>query len=156
MKSGKRKQVVIVCDGSSLNNQTAGQRRAAAVAILDYQGKRKILGEYLGAKTNQQAEIVAACLGLEALKQPCRVTVICDSAYVVQTMNGKYKRKTNHEYWSRLDKAAAPHEVTWSWTRGHAGHELQEKCDRAARLIAATGRVDSEQLQRILENAGAS
>ncbi|MCS6805966.1 MAG: RNase H family protein [Acidobacteriota bacterium] len=152
MKPSKLKQVVIVCDGSSLGNQTESQRRAAAVAILDYQGKRKILGEYLGAKTNQQAEIVAACLGLEALKQPCQVTVISDSEYLIHTMNGKYKRRSNHEYWLRLDRAAAPHRVTWTWTRGHAGHELQEKCDRAARLIAATGRVDPDQLQQILEN----
>jgi ribonuclease HI len=150
MKQNKLKEVMLVCDGSSLGNQTQSERRAAAVAILDYQGQRKILGEYLGAKTNQQAEIVAASLGLEALKQPCQVTVISDSEYVIHTMNGKYKRKTNHEYWSRLDRAAAQHQVTWTWTRGHAGHELQEKCDEAARLIAATGRVDPDELRRIL------
>ncbi|MBI3950811.1 MAG: ribonuclease HI [Acidobacteria bacterium] len=150
MKRSKLKQVTLVCDGSSLSNQTESGRRAAAGAILDYQGKRKIIGEYLGPMTNQQAEIIAACLGLEALKQPCRVTIISDSEYLIHTMNGLYKRKANHEFWARLDRAAAPHQVTWTWTRGHAGHTLQEKCDRAARLIARTGRVNPGELQRIL------
>lgn len=146
------KQVTLVCDGSSLKNQNQSQRRAAAVAILDYEGKRKIVGEYLGQMTNQQAEIIAACLGLEALKRPCRVKIISDSAYLVHTMNGLYKRKANHQFWARLDRAAAPHQVIWTWTRGHAGHDLQEKCDRAARRIARAGRVDPNELQQILNN----
>jgi ribonuclease HI len=151
MTQNNLKSITLVCDGSSLSNQTAGERRAAAVAILDYQGQRKIMGEYLGQMTNQQAEVTAACLGLESLKQPCQVKVVSDSEYVVRTMNGQYKRKANHEFWSRLDKAAAPHHITWTWTRGHAGHELQEKCDEAARLIAKTGRVDPDELQSILD-----
>jgi len=145
------KPVTLICDGSSLSNQHEQERRAAAVAILEYQGKRKIIGEYLGSMTNQQAEIIAACLGLEALKQPCRVNVISDSEYVVHTMNDAYKRKANHEFWLRLDRATAPHQITWTWTRGHAGHRWQEKCDEAARLIARTGQVDLDALQRILE-----
>jgi ribonuclease HI len=151
MKQSRLKSVTLICDGSSLSNQTESGRRAAAVAILDYRGKRKIVGEYLGLMTNQQAEIIAACLGLESLKQPCRVEVISDSEYVVRTMKGIYKRKANHEFWARLDRATATHRIAWTWTRGHAGHTLQEKCDRAARLIARTGRVDPEELQQILD-----
>jgi ribonuclease HI len=151
MKQSKLKQVTLVCDGSSLENQSPSGRRAAAVAIVDYRGNRKIVGQYLGLMTNQQAEIIAACVGLETLNQPCQVTVVSDSEYLVRTMKGEYKRKANHEFWARLERAAAPHQVTWTWTRGHAGHPLQEKCDEAARLIARTGRVDPDALQRILE-----
>jgi ribonuclease HI len=143
------KSVTIVCDGSSLDN---GRRspRAGAAAILDYQGKRKIVGDYLGAATNQQAEIVAACLGLEALRQPCRVRLISDSQYVIKTMTGLFRRKANLDLWRRLDEAAKMHKVSWSWTRGHAGHNIQEKCDRAARLIASQGSVDQLELDAIL------
>jgi ribonuclease HI len=143
------KQITIVCDGSSLGNGR-GETRAAAVAILEYQGVRKIFGAYLGNLTNQQAEIVAACLGLEALKEPCRVTLISDSQYVVKTMNKLFKRKANLDYWQRIDRAARPHQVEWTWTRGHAGHEVQEKCDEAARLIAEQGVVDERALDEIL------
>lgn len=143
------KQVKIVCDGSSLGNGGKGAR-AGAVAILEYQGARKIVGEFLGLATNQQAEIIAACVGLETLTQPCQVEVISDSQYVVKTMNKLFKRKTNLDFWQRLDAAAKPHQVTWTWTRGHAGHPIQEKCDEAARLIAATGTVNPDQLNEIL------
>lgn len=143
------KHVQIVCDGSSLGNGSKSTR-AGAVAILEHNGHRKIVGEFLGNATNQQAEIVAACLGLEALNQPCQANVISDSQYVVKTMNKLFKRKTNHEFWSRLDKAAQGHHITWTWTRGHAGHPIQEKCDEAARLIATVGEVDEERLAEIL------
>ena len=88
LKAEIMKQLTIVCDGSSLGNGR-GETRAAAVAILEYQGKRKIVGEYLGNCTNQQAEVVAAALGLEALKEPCQVTLISDSQYVIKTMKGE-------------------------------------------------------------------
>lgn len=144
------KHVTIVCDGSSLGNGKKSSR-AAAAAILEYRGQRKIFGEYLGDGTNQQAEIVAACLGLEALKEPCQVRLVTDSQYVVKTMTGQFKRKTNLDFWRRLDAAANPHKITWSWTRGHAGHPIQEKCDEAARTIAAEGRSDQTALDAILD-----
>jgi len=143
------KKVTIVCDGSSLGNGTKASR-AGAAAILDYKGRRRISGEFLGNSTNQQAEIVAACIGLEALKEPCDVEVVSDSQYVVKTMTGLFKRKANLDLWERLDAAARPHRIDWTWTRGHAGHPVQEKCDDAARLIAETGKVDQASLDRIL------
>jgi len=144
------KNVTIVCDGSSLGN---GRQlsRAGAAAILEYHSKQKIVGAYLGEGTNQQAEIVAACIGLEALREPCRVQLISDSQYVVKTMSGLYRRKANLDLWRRLDAAAGKHRVTWNWTRGHAGHNIQEKCDKAARLIAERGLVDQLEIDAILE-----
>ena len=141
---------MVVCDGSSLGNGR-GSPRAAAAALLEFQSHRRLVGEYLGPATNQQAEIVAACIGLETLNEPCRVQLISDSRYVIQTMTGAFRRKANPEYWKRLDRASARHKVSWEWTRGHAGHELQEKCDRAARLIAAAGKVDADELAAILD-----
>ena len=143
------KEVTIVCDGSSIGN---GKKisRAAAAAILEYRGQRKIVGEYLGDGTNQQAEIIAACVGLEALTESCQVEIITDSQYVVKTMKGLFKRKTNLDFWQRLDQAALKHRVTWSWTRGHAGHPIQEKCDEAARTIAGSGTIDQSRLKAIL------
>src|SRR5436190_23091434 len=111
------KEVTIVCDGSSLGNGR-GPTRAAAVAVLGFKGYWKAVGEFLGNATNQQAEIAAAAIGLESLKEPCKVTVISDSRYVVETMGGTWKRKTNHEWWKRLENAARTHQLTWEWTRG--------------------------------------
>lgn len=147
------KEVLLVCDGCSLDNANyqAGESRAAAAAVLEFKGVRKIFGEYLGKASNQQAEIVAASLGLEQLQEPCQVTVVSDSQYVVKTMLGEFRKKTNFEFWERLSKASQRHKVTWTWTRGHAGHFLQECCDRAAKAIAMTGKVDQQELNKILQ-----
>ena len=135
------KEIVIYCDGSSLGNGQ-GAERAAAVALLGYKGTWRAFGLYLGEATNQQAEIAAAALGLEQLREPCRVKLMSDSRYVVETMSGRFRRKANHEWWARLDEAAAPHRITWEWLKGHAGHRAQEAVDRAARKIAALGHAD--------------
>jgi ribonuclease HI len=144
------KEVLIYCDGSSLGN---GQEaaRAAAVALLGYRGVWRAFGLYLGNATNQQAEVAAAALGLEQLREPCRVRVMTDSRYVVETMAGRFRRKSNQEWWARLDKAADGHAINWEWVKGHAGHVAQEAVDRAARKIAALGRADEAVLSEAAE-----
>jgi ribonuclease HI len=148
-----KKHVTIFCDGSSLGNGRA-ETRAAAVALLGYRGIWRAVGKYLGSATNQQAEVAAATLGLESLREPCSVQVFTDSNYVVQTMSGRFRRKANLEWWERLDKAASRHDVKWEWTRGHSGHVIQEATDRAARKIAALGRVDDEVLRDAVDKIG--
>ena len=140
------KRVTIYCDGSSLGN---GQEaaRAAAVALMNWRQMWRAFGLYLGTATNQQAEIAAAALGLEQLREPCRVRLLTDSRYVVETMAGRFRRKANHEWWARLDRARAPHEIKWEWLRGHAGHTAQEAVDRAARRLAALERVEESVLR---------
>ncbi|HEX6285819.1 MAG TPA: RNase H family protein [Pyrinomonadaceae bacterium] len=147
------KQVTIFCDGSSRGN---GQEtsKAAAVALLGYKGFWRAVGEYLGRATNQQAEIAAAAVGLEALREPCEVKLFTDSRYVVETMNGRFRRKTNLPWWERLDRAAGQHRIQWEWTRGHDGHLLQEAVDTAARKIAAHGRVDESILRDAVDSVG--
>jgi ribonuclease HI len=147
------KIVTIVCDGSSLGNGR-GNPRAAAVAVLGFQGYWKAVGTYLGSATNQQAEIAAATIGLENLKEPCKVKLMSDSRYVVETMGGTWKRKTNHDWWAKLDKAAAKHTIEWQWVKGHSGHEVQEVADKAARTIAEVGRVDMEMLDDAVVGLG--
>ena len=147
------KQVTIFCDGSSLGNGQVSTR-AAAFALLGYQGVWRAVGAYLGQATNQQAEVAAAALGLESLREPCRVHLFTDSRYVVETMCGRYRRKTNHEWWQRLDQAAARHEVRWEWTRGHDGHVIQEAVDRGARTVAAQGSVDEKVLRDAIDRVG--
>ena len=147
------KHVTIVCDGSSLGNGR-GSPRAAAVAMLGFKGLWKAVGEYLGAATNQQAEIAAAAVGLANLKEPCSVRLMSDSRYVVETMGGTWKRKTNHEWWKRLDTEAKRHHVTWEWVKGHNGHQIQEIADDLARKFAALGYVDPVILEEAVADIG--
>jgi len=134
------KIVNITVDGACLGNGQA-QTRAAAAAILNYDGHRRGVAEYIGPGTNQKAEILAAACGLEALNQPCRVILRSDSRYVVETMNGRFRRKSNRDAWARLDTAAQRHQVTYEWIKGHNGDPEQEAADMIARTIAELGEV---------------
>jgi ribonuclease HI len=144
------KEVTIVCDGSSLGNGK-GATRAAAVAVLGYRGFWRAFGEFLGNATNQQAEIAAATIGLRNLTEPCKVRVLSDSRYVVETMTGNFRKKTNLDWWEKLDKAARKHKIEWEWVKGHDGHTVQEVADKMARRMAELGRVD----EAILDEAAA-
>lgn len=147
------KEVTIVCDGSSLGNGK-GNPRAAAVAMLGYKGFWRAFGIYLGNATNQQAEIAAATLGLEKLSEPCKVKVLSDSRYVVETMTGNFRKKTNLEWWAKLDKAKQKHQITWQWVKGHAGHEIQEVVDDLARKTAELGKVDEKLFDEMTAEIG--
>lgn len=147
------KQVTIVCDGSSLGNGK-GKPRAAAVAVLGYRGYWRAFGEFLGEATNQQAEIAAATIGLSKLSEPCKVRVLSDSRYVVETMSGRFRKKTNHEWWAKLDRAARRHQIEWEWIKGHAGHDVQEVVDTLARTTAEKGRVDEKLFDEAVAEIG--
>ena len=87
---------------------------------------------------------------LEALNRPCEVEVHSDSQYVVNAFNkhwidGWKKRgwKTankqpvkNRDLWERLLAAKSKHKVEFIWVKGHAGHELNERCDELATTVA--------------------
>ncbi|MGB7069060.1 MAG: RNase H family protein [Pyrinomonadaceae bacterium] len=147
------KNVTIVCDGSSLGNGR-GITRAAAVAVLGFHGHWRGFAEYLGNATNQQAEIAAAWIGLKNLKEPCKVRLLTDSRYVVETMTGNFRKKTNHQWWEKLEMAAKDHRIDWEWTKGHAGHEIQEVADKMARKMAGLGYVDEAILEEAVAEIG--
>jgi len=135
-----KKIVTITVDGACLGNGQT-QSRAAAAGILNYQGHRRAVAEYIGQSTNQRAEILSTACALEALKEPCQVTLRSDSRYVVETMNGKFRRKSNLDCWKRLDAATQQHEITYEWIKGHNGDPEQETADTIARTTAEIGEV---------------
>ena len=118
------------------------------VSVLNGGGWQRYLAVVEGLEIDHDAaEIAAAALGLETLREPCHVHLFTDSRYVVETMSGRFRRKANLDWWLRLDKAASRHQVEWEWTKGHDGHVIQEAVDRAARRIATLGRVDEDVLR---------
>lgn len=147
------KEVTAYADGSSLGNGQTTKTRAACAAILSHLAMTKAFAEYIGAASNQQAEIRAAILAVKSLREPCRLHVITDSKYVVATMTpgpGQFKRRANLELWAELDDAIAEggHVVTFQWTRGHNGNARQEAADYLARTVSTAQRVDPFMLRR--------
>ena len=139
------KQVEIFTDGSCLGNPGPG----GYGAILRYRGREKTFSEGYNLTTNNRMELMAAIVALEALKEQCEVILSTDSQYVrqgiTQWIHNWKKRgwKTadkkpvkNVDLWKRLDAALGPHQITWEWVKGHAGHPENERCDELARAAA--------------------
>lgn len=120
--------VEIYCDGCAIPNPGA----AGVGVILLFGNHKKEISEPIGHATNQAAEIQAATTALMALNRPCHVTIYSDSKYLIETMNGNYRRKANIDLWNDLDFAAMKHEVEWKWIRGHNGNEHNERADKLA------------------------
>jgi ribonuclease HI len=92
---------------------------------------RELLGREENS-TNQRAEIMGAITALEALSVPAEVEIVSDSMYLTNCGSGQWKRRTNRDLWARLDKASAPHRVTYRWVRGHAGNPGNERAHELA------------------------
>lgn len=134
--------VTIYADASCLFNGSPNQSAGCGAVIVDRNRlELKLLSKYLGPLTNQQAEIVACVKALEELRRPCRVEVFSDSRYVIDTMNGRNRMKTNRPLWEQLVGASCGHHITWRWIKGHDGIVFQEAADRLARA-ASTARTD--------------
>lgn len=144
-------RILIYADGSCLKNGTAEARAGAGVVLTTEDRRRiKLKACFLGGVTNQQAEILACAVALESLETGCRVRIFSDSKYVVETMLGRNRMKTNREFWNRLVSACLTHHVQWNWTRGHAGEAFQETADRLARAAATQGEsLDKETLDKL-------
>jgi len=144
-------KVLIYADGSCLKNGSENAQAGAGVVLMTEDRRRiKLKACYLGALTNQKAEILACAVGLESLKVPSRVQIFSDSKYVVETMRGRNRMKSNVKFWERLIKACLTHKIEWNWMRGHAGDAFQETADRLSRAAAtAKESLDKNTLDRL-------
>ena len=95
--------------------------------------------------TNNRMEMLAVIRALEALNRRCLIKLHTDSKYVQQGITEwihNWKKRgwktadkkpvKNQDQWQELDGLAAKHRITWKWLKGHAGHALNERCDRLA------------------------
>jgi len=95
--------------------------------------------------TNNRMELMAVICSLEALTEPCSVSITTDSKYVLHGMTewlANWKRRNwqtaakkpvlNVDLWKRLDAAAGRHQIEWHWVKGHSGHRENEIADELA------------------------
>lgn len=137
-----KKTVYIFSDGACSGNPGPG----GYGAILRCDGREKELSGGDAHTTNNRMELMGVITALEALKFPCKVILQTDSKYVVDSVTkgwAKSWRKNNwvksdkkpalnSDLWERLLNLLEIHDVTFTWIKGHAGHEENERCDRLA------------------------
>ena len=139
------KKVQLITDGACLGNPGPG----GWAAILRYGDKKKELWGCASHTTNNRMELTAAIEGLRALRERCSVEVVTDSEYlkngITQWIHG-WKRKgwmtaakkpvVNQDLWQALDEQVNAHQTTWTWTKGHADHVDNNRCDELATRAA--------------------
>ncbi len=97
--------------------------------------------------TNNRMELMAAIMGLEALKKAGHVLITTDSTYVKNGItewlknwkNNNWKTANkkpvkNKDLWQRLDNACQTHTIKWQWVKGHSGHNENERADQLANI----------------------
>ena len=141
--------VIIATDGACKGNPGPG----GWGALIRMGTREKELSGGEPVSTNNRMELMAAIRALQALKKPCRVTLMTDSVYVrdgITKWTAGWQRNgwrtadkkpvKNQELWQELLEAVKPHRIEWQWVKGHAGHPENERADKLAcdaALIAA-------------------
>ena len=139
------KKVQLITDGACVGNPGPG---GWACILRHGNHKREIYG-FAPLTTNNRMELTAAIEGLRAIKEPCEVEVITDSEYVKNGITQwiqAWKRKgwitsarkpvMNSDLWRELDDEVSRHKTQWTWTKGHAFHEDNNRADELAALAA--------------------
>ena len=139
------KQVHLITDGACLGNPGPG----GWAYILRFGEHTREMSGSEKHTTNNRMELTAAIEGLRSLKQPCKVEVITDSEYLkngITTWIHGWKRNgwktaakkpvVNQDLWMDLEQATDGHDIHWTWTKGHANHEDNNRCDELATAAA--------------------
>ncbi len=145
-------KVDLYSDGSARGNPNGPGGYGSILHFTDSQGQLHVREFSAGYKltTNNRMELMGVIVALEALTKPCEVRVISDSKYVTDAFNAGWmnnwlrnnwktagnKPVKNKDLWQRLLMASKPHDITFLWVKGHAGHPENERCDRLATAAA--------------------
>lgn len=133
------KEVIIYTDGACSGNPGPG----GWAALLRFGQVERVLQGAEDATTNNRMELTAAIEGLSALKEPCRVLLHSDSAYVVNAFNDQWiagwikrgwkkadkKPVENRDLWEKLVLLAQTHQVQWIKVKGHSDNALNNRVD---------------------------
>lgn len=141
------KQVRIFTDGACTGNPGPG----GYGVILEFGVKRREISGGYRLTTNNRMELTAAIVGLQTLKYPCEVTLYTDSQYLANGIEKGWARKwrangwrtasnqpaSNVDLWTTLLELCERHKVRFSWVKGHAGHDENERCDELSVAAAS-------------------
>jgi ribonuclease HI len=109
--------------------------------------KKELFG-FAPRTTNNRMELMAPIQGLLALKEPCEIEIVTDSEYVLRGITvwikwwkrrqwwKKNRPVRNADLWIELDELVQLHNTNWNWTKGHAGHQDNNRCDLLAQNAA--------------------
>ena len=137
------KEVTIYTDGACSGNPGPG----GWSAILMYKDWQKEISGAEPNTTNNRMELTAVIEALGQLKEPCKVKVYSDSAYLVNGfrqgwldkwrkngwLNSRKQPVENQDLWKRLLELMDIHQVEYVKVKGHSDNPWNNRCDELAR-----------------------
>lgn len=135
--------IVVYTDGGAINNPGPG---GYGIVICDGTTRREISGGYR-LTTNNRMEMTACIVALrEVIGLGRPIVLFSDSSYLVNGVEKGWARSWRRRGWRKSDGAPALNPDLWSelldlleegkvelrWVKGHAGNELNERCDQLA------------------------
>ena len=91
------KTVTIYTDGACSGNPGPG----GWAAILEWNGREKELSGGEAETTNNRMELLGAITALQALHEPCEVSLYTDSQYLANAINLGWLREWKKKGWKR-------------------------------------------------------
>jgi ribonuclease HI len=135
----------IYTDGAAQGNPGRG----GYGVVMKFNDYVKELSQGFRLTTNNRMELMAAIVGLEAIKKEgIPVTIYSDSSYVVNSVEKgwlwtwekeNFSKKANPDLWQRYIPLHKLYKPKFIWIRGHAGHPENERCDYLAVKAANSG-----------------
>ena len=138
-------------NGSFKEQSYTGSGDYAAVIINKVDKRVVVVSGNEESTTSQRMELLAAIMGLYKINRGSRIEVFSDSKYLVNGITDwVFRWKSNHwrlnrkgtemvknqDLWETLLEVSKAHKIRWTWVKGHAGHVLNERCDRIAQSEA--------------------
>ena len=140
------KEVIIYTDGACRGNPGPG----GWAALLIYGEQKKEISGSESHTTNQRMELTAAIMALRILKEPCKVRLHSDSAYLVNAFLRNWLQKwqrngwqttaqqpvENQDLWRELIELSKYHRIEWIKVKGHSTNSYNNRCDQLAKEAA--------------------
>ena len=143
--------IIVYTDGGSINNPGPG----GYGVVIETDGERRELSGGFRHTTNNRMEMMAAIVALRELQNcPKKISLYSDSSYLVNGITKGWAKKWRSRGWTKSDGQPVLNvdlwrelldllervKVSFNWVKGHAGNELNERCDQLA--VAAARQAD--------------
>ncbi|MEO3946502.1 ribonuclease HI [Gorillibacterium sp. CAU 1737] len=140
------KEIIVYTDGACSGNPGPG----GWGAVLFYGEHQLELSGGEPHTTNNRMELLSVIEALSKLKEPCKVKVHSDSAYLVNCfqqgwyrgwmkngwLNSKKQPVENQDLWKRLLALKDIHQIEFAKVKGHSDDRWNNRCDELARAAA--------------------
>ena len=147
---------VVFTDGACLGNPGPG---GYGVVFPKSGGEAVELSDGFRLTTNNRMELLACIEGLKLFGPGSAVKLFTDSRYVVDGITKGWAKNWRKKNWMRTPTEPAKNADLWEkllvlceerrvgfhWVKGHAGNELNERCDKIAREAAEGERLKPDE-----------